>query len=395
VLLAVLGMVFVTDRSIAVDYVLLTNGNVIQGRTSVIGDHVVIDRGDGNELRLNSRQVMHSAPTLTELYRYRQKQRQYPHLASYQDDARWCYRHQMYDEMRVALDSADALDPSHPETLRLRRQLASIASRTSVDESLNVDLDAFHSSPAPGRAVVIVAQPKANPPAAEELVDAGLNKANLSYQAVSYFSSRIQPLLINRCGNAGCHRAPSDNLWQLTHMGSHIRPPSRMTKLNLLATLSLVDRTNGQQSDLLRYATKAHGGKGEAPLKRGDDSAIESLTEWINEVSQNEASEDVITVADIPIVADDDANVAAGNSRSHASQSTSAPVRQVAYVAGEVPLAFDDIATKTTMPSPSLAAESKVSRNRPKRLPTVENPFDPEIFNRYYREGAIANSRDR
>jgi len=395
-LLVMLGFSIFVDRSLAHDYVLLTNGNVIQGRMTSIGDHVIIDRGDGNELKLSSRQVMHSAPTLAELYQYRQKQRQHTHLASYQDDARWCFRHQMFDEMKIALDAADAFDPSHPETLRLRRQLAAITNRPSVADSANVDLNALPVSPSPGRAVISITQPKAVIPAAEDITDAELNKANLSFQAVSYFSSRIQPLLINRCGNAGCHRAPSADRWQLTHMGSHVRPPSRMTKLNLVATLSLIDRANVQHSALLKYATTVHGGKGEAPLKRGDDSAIESLTEWINEVSQNEAYEDVVTLADLPVVAGDDTDVVVSSkSRSPISNSTPPPVRQVAYMAGEVPLAFDDITTKASIPSPALASESKLNSNRPKRLPTVENPFDPEIFNRYYREGAIVNNRDR
>lgn len=392
-----LGFATTLNFSSAEEFVLLSNGNVIRGKATVIGSHVSIDRGDGNELKLAARQVMFSAPTLSDLYRYRQQQQQHqhPHVESFQDDARWCFRHQLLDEMKLALDAADAIDPSHPETLRLRRQLASIASRSAISEPTMGDLKTLQSAPSPGRAVISLVPQKTMVSLVEDATEAELAKANLSFQAVSYFNSRVQPLLINRCGNVGCHRSPSDTSWSLTHMGSHIRPPSRMTKLNLLATLSIVNRAGDQPSDLLKYATTAHGGKNDAPLKRGDDSTVETLNEWVKEVSRHEVLADSNPLAEFPENSSNKSPVDMEQTRSSDSSAMPAPLRQVTYLEGEVPLAFDNVAKRISASSPSLDSESKVNHNRPTRLPTVENPFDPEIFNRSYREGAITNNRDK
>lgn len=401
---AILVMTFVfsvtSNRSDAQDFILLSNGNVIQGKIHSIGNQVIIDRGDGNEVRLAARQVLHSAPTLSQLYRYRQQQRQHPHVESYQDDARWCYRHQLYDEMEQALDIAGALDPTHPETLRLRRQLASATRPTSDIELAKVDLNALRSTPAAGQVVIGVVPQTVNRHQVEEASEAALAAANLSNQAVSYFGNRVQPLLINRCGNSGCHRSPTESQWQLTHMGVHVRPPSRMTMLNLLATLSIVNRESGLESDLLKYATTPHGGKMEAPLKRGDDAAVESLNEWVKEVNQHDDNQHDVTAAgvaltELPDIENQATPVMAGNTRSVALPSRPAPVRQITHLESEAPLAFDEIANKPSTPLRKPTTRSTDSRNRPTRLPTVENPFDPEIFNRNYRDVAGTSSRDR
>ncbi|HBJ37925.1 MAG TPA: hypothetical protein DDZ51_24830, partial [Planctomycetaceae bacterium] len=380
-----------SDPTVAQDFVLLSNGNVIEGKATVIGSHTIIDRGDGNALKLASHQVVHSAPTLMDLYRYRQQQRQQPHVEGFQNDARWCLRHHLLDEMKQALDSADELDPSHPETLRLRRQLASVTNSNAVAAPTIAEPEGSQSPPAAGRMVIHAGAEEVKRPQAIEISDQELAKANLSIQAISYFNNRVQPLLLNRCGNSGCHRSPSDNQWQLTHMGTHVRPSSRMTKLNLLATLAIINRTSDIDSDLLKYATSPHGGRSEAPLKRGDDAAVESLIEWVSEVSQHKVIEENITLTELPDALNDLSPVVSGMSGYGDLPSMPSRVRQVTYLEGEIPLAFDDIATK---PSNSNVA-SKASSNRPMRLPTVENPFDPAIFNRYYRDGAAINNRDR
>jgi len=384
-----------TCDAVAQEYVLLHNGNVIEGTATSIGSHVIIDRGDGNELRLDARQVRHSASSLLELHRYRQQQCRYPNVASYQDDARWCFRHQLFVEMKNALDAADSLDPTHPVTLRLRRQLASVTSRVDDAESDDEASVQQRLAPAAGRAVISVVPQNVQRPQAEEAVDTELAKANLSLLAVAYFTNRVQPLLINRCGNTGCHRGPSETKWELTHMGSHVRPPSRMTKLNLLATLSIVNRGGAQESDLLTYATTAHGGRNEAPLKRGDQASVESLHEWIQEVSRFEVTEDAIVLTELPILSGGVTQVATANFPSESARPKDTSVRQVTHWDAEMPLPRNDTIARPVIQPVKSAIQTDGNRTRPTRLPTVDNPFDPDIFNRRYRGGAVANNRDK
>lgn len=384
-----------TCNAVAQDYVLLHNGNVIEGTATSIGSYVIIARGDGNELRLDARQVRHSASSLQELHRYRQQQCQYPNVASYQDDARWCFRHQLFVEMENSLDAADSLDPTHPETLRLRRQLTSVTNRIHDAESDDEASDQKQLAPAPGRAVISVVSPNVKRTQTDDAVETELAEMSLSFLAVAYFSNRVQPLLINRCGNTGCHRSPSETKWELTHMGSHVRPPSRMTKLNLLATLSVVNRSGGQESDLLTYATMVHGGKNEAPLKRGDHASIESLHEWIKEVSRFEDTGDAILLTELPELSRDVTQVATAKFPSKSAQPQDASVRQVIHWDAETTVPLSDTIAKPVIHTIKSATQASGNLTRPTRLPTVDNPFDPEIFNRRYRGDTVDNKRDK
>jgi len=390
----ILSLLLANRPAIAEDYILLHNGNVIQGTPHLLGTHVVIDRGDGSELRLDSRQVAYSATSLSELYQYRRQQCQYPTVSSYQEDARWCYRNELFAEMQESLDAADALDPTHPETLRLKRQLASVQSRSSGEIEIPGDSIKNTLTPTAGRVVISAAPPVVQRPPVEEASEAELMKANLTFQAVAYFNNRIQPLLINRCGNTGCHRSPSETKWQLTHMGVHVRPPSRMTKLNLLTTLSIVNRNgNGDAlSDLMTYATTAHGGKDEAPLKRGDATSIESLQEWIHEVSSTTATDDATPLIELPALSSEIAQVTPPKPSGQSSVPKIAAVRQVGFTDTAMP--FDPIDT-LAKPKLANAIHRESGGTRPTRLPTVENPFDPEIFNRYYRSANASSDRDK
>lgn len=388
----ILSLLLANRPATAQDYVLLHNGNVIQGTPQLLGTHVVIDRGDGSELRLDSRQVAHSASSLSELYQYRRQQCQYPTVSSYQDDARWCYRNQLFAEMQESLDAADALDPTHPETLRLKRQLASVQSRSSGETEMSGDSIKNTLTPTAGRVVISAAPSVVQRPPVEEASEAELMKANLTFQAVAYFNNRIQPLLINRCGNTGCHRSPSDTKWQLTHMGVHVRPPSRMTKLNLLTTLSIVSRSGDGVSDLMTYATTAHGGKDEAPLKRGDATSIDSLQEWIHEVSSTTATDDATPLTELPTLSSEITQVTPPKPSDQSSVPKIAAVRQVGFTDTAMP--FDPIDT-LAKPKFDNAVHLESGGTRPTRLPTVENPFDPEIFNRYYRSANASSDRDK
>lgn len=373
--------VFLSSVLFANDYVLLGNGNVIEGKTTLVGNHAIVDRGDGNQLKLPARQVVHSAKSVAELYRFRQSQRQYPHVEGFHDDARWCFRHHLFDEMKEAIDAAYALDPTHPETVRLRRQLVSAMNHGNGNIAVEVDSKDTQSTPLAGSAIVKIESTKAITHHSEEVSESELAKANLSFQAISYFNNRIQPLLINRCGNAGCHRNDSGSRWQLTHLGSHMRLSSRMTKLNLVATLALIDREDGQASDLLRYATTGHGGKQDPPLKRGDESAIESLRVWIDEVCQNESLDVEARLVEFPSLPPTTPAVISPG-KQNPPDSISDAVRQVSY-------------EQESTGNPKIFETPTQRQSRPSRLPVVENPFDPEIFNRNYRERGDNNDRDR
>ncbi len=356
------------------DYVLLQNGNVIHGTAVSIGPMVVIRHGQGNEVKLDARQVAYTAATLRELYEFRIANRRIRDAASCHDDARWCFRNGLYAEMAEALDTAQTFDPSHPETARLRRQLQVTLDATAKPVVM------LPLEEAAERVGVVTASPTAARDQPLQKTDDELMSLNLASDALVHFTSRVQPILINRCGNNGCHRSPSQSQWQLTHMGVQVRPPARMTRLNLVATLALIDRAQPDNSDLLRYALQPHGGRREPPLRASDDVALEALRQWTQTAINSHSGEQwapLTPLGEMPAHAA--AVVPAGLNQPPAG----AAVQQAGFVddaaIGEPP--------PLVPPSPQqLRPITPGAAPRPTRLPPIDNPFDPEIFNRHYRQ---------
>ncbi len=369
--------VLVATPSRGDDYVLLQNGNVIRGTASTVGPLVVIRRDQSNEVKLDARQVAHIAPTMRELYEFRVARRQVRDTASYHDDARWCFRNGLYAEMAEALDAAQQFNPSHPETIRLRRQLQqaldAAAKPSAVHSPASVDAE-------PVSVAVELPTARQQP---RQTSDDDLMSLNLSSDALVYFTSRVQPILINRCGNNGCHRSPGDAPWQLTHMGIQVRPPARMTRLNLVATLKLINQAQPENSKLLQYAVQPHGGRREPPLRTPDDVALESLRQWAHTAFHSQSGETWAPLTPLGEMPTEATAIVPPAAQPFSPAATVSSVQQVGFVddeLGELPLPVVPPAPRQVQPvAPSGAT-------RPTRLPPVENPFDPEIFNRLYRQ---------
>lgn len=369
---------FATARSD--EYVLLQNGNVIQGTAVSAGPSVLIRSGGGNELKLASSQVAFSAATLGELYNFRVATRATNDLSSHHDDARWCLRNGLFAQMSEALDAAEVVDPAHPETLRLRRQWQAAVSGAIAKQM--VENPGHEGSSHAAATADPSPAPAADVPA--DRIDDEFAGVGVSRQALTYFTTRVQPILINRCGNSGCHRSPTDSSWNLTHLGAHSRPSARMTRLNLVATLALMDHAQPSQSELLQYAVHAHAGRREPPLRSSDDVAIDSLRQWVALVSLEESA-DWSAPQGAPLeVSFNAAGIHAGLSGPPPAPSaaTEPTLRQSNYLQQQS--AASSLAVRSRRAPAAIDAEPL----RPVRLPPINDPFDPDIFNRNYRKAS-------
>lgn len=393
--------------------VLLTNGNVLHGTLEVQGDFVVLHRVDGNHLRLRRDEVLYAATTIDELYQYRSQKRSFRNSSSHIDDAKWCLRHGLIKGAEAEVNELITLDPSHPEVSRLQRQIAA-AKTPHVKAPL----------------VLPMAPPKAEVGRAESApMPEGISAAS-----IAAFASKVQPLLINRCGNAGCHRTGSDSSWQLSHLGVNVRVSARMTQRNLISVLRHVNMEDPFSSQLLKYSKTAHGNGSYAPTAQTTQSVESTLRDWLSQLGRYPP----------PLVAQNAFGPAASGPLSSASV-TPWPVVQAAssesasenYIIGKNgeliydPLnesknastaapAIEDLVPpgwpapvigpikrthlgknmapphSLTPAQPQTPATDKslnpvAGTVHPKRLPTIENPFSADLFNRQHQRPS-ANS---
>ncbi|MGV3486355.1 MAG: hypothetical protein ACO1RT_18190, partial [Planctomycetaceae bacterium] len=244
--------------------ILLNNGNVLSGVAQSQGDQLVLDRGDGSQIRIPQSQIAYRGATIEDLYRFRASRRGFRSTNVYAEDVRWCLRYGLIEHAETELKGLKTLDPTHPDGIRLERQIA--AARQP-------------------RAAAPLVYPASTPEPTDVAETAPLPE-RLSPESFTEFAARVQPMLINRCGNAGCHRSGGEATWQLDHLGVNVRVSSRMTHRNIAAALAYIDLDNPTNSDLLAYLTREHAGGRYKPVGRASQSAEATLRQWLQQLGQ-------------------------------------------------------------------------------------------------------------
>ncbi len=317
--------------------VLLKNQNVIFGKTTQLGNQVIVSRDDGTEIRLNVEQVWCWADSVQQLHEFRQANRTPGNIRIHLDDIRWCLRYGLLDQAGKELQLAYRIDPTNSQAIALEEQL--LRERKAIrrfDEPSELIAKPINANSAP---------PAANSLSKVDLVSyvaSSEPESELSPTAISHFGSRVQPILLNRC--AGCHRSENPNTkWSLIRPTFGSRASPRITRLNALSTVGQVNKTTPEESALYKRAIDSHGGAHRS-IREKDVAIRRSILEWLTIVGSNQN-----------------------------------PAQKVAPANDLAPIQIPDDAAQPI----SAVKETKPERSGG-RLPAVQNPFDPEIFNRRY-----------
>ena len=167
----------------------LRTGRVMKGRIKKISTGWLVSTNRGNAV-IPFEQVHFDADDLNEAYLLLRIQSGEPTVASHLRLAEWCLSQDILAEAARELRDALAKDPSN-ETARLmlNRVDNEIRRRTPPEPGLEQPAD-----------VVVLTEKE------PEIADAEVRSlAGLSPESAREFVASIQPLLLNKCGNARCH----------------------------------------------------------------------------------------------------------------------------------------------------------------------------------------------
>jgi hypothetical protein len=255
----------------------LRNGEVLAGTTSKVGDRYVVAKNDGSELRIPTREVEMHCLDLDEAY-LRRRQTVSPRDASaHLQLADWCLRCGLHARAADELLAATAVAPRDPRIGGLERRL-----RLAAD-------------PVPARETVSATLPPAPP-----LDDLERVLSALPSDAVESFASRVQPLLLNRCGANACHGGRSSTTFQLISPGWGKTLTLRYTQRNLLAAYRQVDFANPDASPLLTVPGGPHGGLESSVFGERDRAQFELLNAWVKKSGLTAAATQPVSVVSPP-----------------------------------------------------------------------------------------------
>lgn len=325
---------------------------------------MVISIGENQSLRLPASQVLCWADDRLQLYRYRLDHRTKSDLLTHLEAARWCIRENLLEPAAAELKAAQAIDAAHPRVAQVETMLQTIRQQALEKASESKSPAETKGRPEQTRSPEGgAAKPEGEATTRSDVEPAersATTLARLSKSTIADYASRVQPILINRCGQAGCHggRDAQQTDWRLTLPPSRHqrRLPAEMTRGNLRDLVHWIDRNEPRSSPLLGKATERHAGMQDSPLGPADDDVLAELENWIASVAgelQEEKPSAQRRIAAIP---------------PNIQGEFAAPIRDPGR--GE--------------PLPDTNQMHVTESPRPKRLPPVTNPFDPQVFNRLH-----------
>jgi hypothetical protein len=265
--------------------------------------------------------------------------------------ARWCLTWQLHEHAEEELRAALDLEPDNAEARRMILRLASV-------------LDPDGEPP-------VLPEPKTDDGFEAQ---AARSLAGLSEETALLYTTRVQPILVNRCGNAACHGQTGGNPFSLvrvrTGRGSHRIHAER----NLAAVLQYVDLKDPQQSRLIALPTSATHGGGEAVFGGAGGAAnLETLREWVRMAAADLTGDPSQLQKSPAMIAAEDARIV--------REYNERPVQETRFSGNPdepPPPTPEEVARREQLDARRDVLQEALSNERP-------DAFDPAEFNRRFR----------
>ena len=242
--------------------------------------------------------------------------------------ALWCHMHGLDAIALTEVQAAVALRPDHPASKRLLKNLQ------------QQQQEAKAGSPAATAELQVETAPITN--------------VELTGEALSRFTAKVQPILMNSC--ATCHATGRGGNFKLLH--AHDSVNTKVTQYNLAAVLSQVNTQQPEASVFLMRALTLHGSMNQPPFRNRQSPPYRVLEDWV-----------LLTMVNKPT----------SPTSSPQPVQPPTPVSPVTNAA-TVPVAVSHPAQSASPPKPGGPAGPAPSQ--PASKPESEDPYDGENFNR-------------
>ncbi|TWU08556.1 hypothetical protein [Stieleria varia] len=317
--------------------VLLRNQSVVYGEAVQLGDSISVRRDNGSRIVLPREDVLCWGPSALSLYEYKADRRRGVRPDRLIQDARWSLRYGLLAESAEDVKLARHVVGDTREIVQLMNQ---IADAVAAYGDSSVDSEGDSES-----AVQQASYETENADVAEEIV------SEADPETLRTFVRHIQPILLNQC--VQCHDLDCENAFRLNSPANGSRPSQAISVDNLSTVLGYMDLDAPESSELIARSSDDHAGA-DARTSSIQDRWIATLTQWGTIAKPNTE-----TVKTFYSKAKRDRDAASQIISVHELDASESPQ-------DETELSEAD------------------SSKRLARLPPVQNPFDPELFNRRY-----------
>jgi hypothetical protein len=289
-----------------------------------------------------------AASTLTEAYEKQRDNFAFPTANDHLGLAQWCYTNKLYAQANSELEAVLRLEPQRSDARELLKLVDAAASRAAARSAAGQGRPADSGERTTGR---------------------------IRTETHAEFIRRIQPLLVNKCGNATCHGTASANGFRLANVRTGLRHQRLQSDQNLTAVLAQISAESPQQSPLLLKPQDR-----EMYVHRGvffgatGDNQIQMLRDWITSATADLIESGAVTAtSDAPPVGAD--GVPVETEITPAAPSATTPAVEDPGTAFSRPRPKIIEIPRQDSPRTSEVLRKVLDEERP-------DPFDPEEFNR-------------
>lgn len=237
----------------------LFDGRIVRGRISEVPGGYRVDNSQLHQV-IAYEHVRLAASSLEEAYRTQRDALQKPTASDHMQLARWCVANKLYTQATEQVAAALKLEPNRGEARKLLQEIAA-----AQPEQV----------PRPDHG-----KQSADRPIGE------LSSMGITLKSQAEFMRRVQPILVNRCGNASCHGSASQNHLKLAYVRTGRRQQRLETENNLSAILAQIDVMHPQQSPLLTVPLDGESQSHRRAFSgRAGKSQVVALREWVHTVA--------------------------------------------------------------------------------------------------------------
>ncbi len=257
-------------------YALLTNDRIMSGRIEQQADLFKIKQNEGNEIRVPKNQVAVIASSMQELYQYKKKSLPpYPRTGDHIKLARWCLASNLLAEAgEHYLLLARVAPPADNPSIKLLGE--EIRSKMLQQNDFRVAVGM-----APLSSTVGTNAP-AQKPTSKVVTASSTTAANssmVSPRANMKFNETVQHILINRCGQAGCHGHATNTPFKLLEVGG--ADTASRTQANMDSVLRYISSDPQAKSALIEYMSRSHGPLHTPPISNRDAKLSFEVINWV------------------------------------------------------------------------------------------------------------------
>ncbi len=340
---------------------LMSTGRILSGKISESAGGYFVNNPAGNIL-VPYESVLFEANDLHELYVKQRNSMKFPTANSHLDLARWCITNKLYAEAKAELRDAIRLEPKRSEPQLMLRRLTqpSANNQPTVEEKIKETILKKQLSQS----------------------EEATSLSGISREQSAIFVRKIQPILLNKCGNASCHGSAAKSEFRLTQVSRRYGNHRIYAEKNLAEVMKWVDLDEAARSQLLVQPEQAHLQQGiKVYSGYAGRKQKQLIQKWVGDVVADRLQQDQMRVDRLTRRAQRRKGQAKENLLEQAAAIQSKnpvqqAVQQVAMEAEPVPLK-GDISLISGF-EPKKLSDQQINE-LVKEKPT--DPFDPALFN--------------